>query len=523
MSGIPNGWVATSLSEVVFLKTGPFGSALHQSDYIDGGTPLVNPMHLVEGRFAPSLGMSISAEMAERLSEYRLRSGDVVLGRRGEMGRCAVAGSREEGWICGTGSLIVRPDQGALSADYLQRLLTSRSVVDYLLAASVGSTMANLNQQHLLALKVLLPPIAEQTRIVLKLEELLSELDAGVAELKAAQKKLKQYRQSLLKAAVDGSLTAAWRARPENQTPTETGAQLLARILQERRARWEAQQLAKFEAQGKVPPSGWQGKYPEPRIPETAGLPELPRGWVWASVDQLSDEQRYGTSAKTNQNADGVPVLRMGNIQDGELDTSNLKFLPQDHHEIPSLLLRDGDLLFNRTNSPELVGKSAVYRSQIAPCSYASYLIAVRFPFGVSAEFVSAVINSAYGRSWVKAVVTQQVGQANVNGSKLAALPIPVPPLAEQYEIERALSELRSSVSHQERNVVRSLKQSTAQRQNILRAAFSGQLVPQDPADEPASMLLARIRAEREAAQAGRKPAAGVRAKQRKNVLKESA
>jgi type I restriction enzyme S subunit len=123
--------------------------------------------------------------------------------------------------------------------------------------------------------------LVEQTRIVAKLEELLSDLDAGVAELKAAQKKLAQYRQSLLKAAVEGALTAEWRAK---NTPTETGAQLLERILTERRARWEAKQLAKFKEQGKTPPKDWQKKYPEPVQPDTTDLPELPEGWVWITL-----------------------------------------------------------------------------------------------------------------------------------------------------------------------------------------------------------------------------------------------
>ena len=121
--------------------------------------------------------------------------------------------------------------------------------------------MANLNQQHLLSMDIALPPLPEQLRIVGKLDEVLSVLDAGEAELKAAQKKLTQYRQSLLKAAVEGALTASWREQQRAQhPPAESGAQLLQRILTERRARWEAKQLAKFEAQGKAPPKDWQKK-----------------------------------------------------------------------------------------------------------------------------------------------------------------------------------------------------------------------------------------------------------------------
>ena len=154
--------------------------------------------------------------------------------------------------------------------------------------SSTTTNISNVSGAKLKTLELQIAPRAEQTRIVAKLEELLSDLDAGVAELKAAQKKLKQYRQSLLKAAVEGALTAEWRA---NNKPSETGAQLLERILTERRARWEAKQLAKFKEQGKTPPKDWQKKYPEPVQPDTTDLPELPEGWVWASVDQLGDVQ----------------------------------------------------------------------------------------------------------------------------------------------------------------------------------------------------------------------------------------
>ena len=161
-------------------------------------------------------------------------------------------------------------------------------------------------------LQLPLPPRAEQTRIVEKLEELLSDLDAGVAELKAAQKKLARYHQSLLKAAVEGALTADWRTQ---NTPSETGAQLLERILQERRARWESKQLAKFKEQGKTPPKDWQKKYPEPVQPDTRDLPELPQGWVWASVDQLTEFITSGSRGWADYYSDaGATFIRSQNI-----------------------------------------------------------------------------------------------------------------------------------------------------------------------------------------------------------------
>ena len=162
--------------------------------------------------------------------------------------------------------------------------------------------------------------------------------------------------------------------------------------------------------------------------------------------------------------------------------------------------------MFNRTNSPELVGKTAVFRSQISPCSFASYLISVRFSEHYIPELASTFINSAHGKRWIKSVVVQQVGQANVNGSKLSALAVPLPPFDEQVEVIARLNEQLDQIVQQLKSVEISLKQSKAQRQNILKAAFSGQLVAQDPSDEPASELLERIRAARAAQQVVKKP-----------------
>jgi type I restriction enzyme S subunit len=207
------------------------------------------------------------------------------------------------------------------------------------------------------ALPLLLPPSTEQARIVEKLEELLSDLDAGVADLKSAQKKLAKYRQSVLKAAVEGALTAEWRAKNK---PTETGEQMLQRTLVQRRACWEAKQLAKFKEQGKTPPKDWQNKYPEPVQPDTTDLPELPEGWVWASVDQLSpDDVANGHSVRS---ADvGARVLRLTAVRNGAIDLNATKFGAWTEDEAKPFAVVEGDLLIVRGNgSLSLVGRSGL-------------------------------------------------------------------------------------------------------------------------------------------------------------------
>lgn len=485
----PLNWKLVALEDISEDVSPGFASGKHNSD--GAGIPHLRPMNVDRDG---QIDLNIVKSVAES-NGVELQPGDVLFNNTNSaelVGKTAVISSRETGFTFSNHMTRIRPEPGVnpvFSARQLHFLWMTgymkHRCTNHVNQASISSkTLAK-------TIPFLLPPAAEQTRIVVKLEELLTDLDAGVAELKAVQKKLAQYRQTLLKAAVEGALTSEWRAK---HTPTETGAQLLARILQERRASWEAKQLAKFKEQGKTPPKDWQKKYAEPAAPVTSSLPELPKGWVWATIEQLSVEQRYGSSAKTNENSSGVPVLRMGNIQDGQLDYASLKYLPKSHGEFPALLLKDGDLLFNRTNSPELVGKTAIYRSEQAPCSFASYLIAVRFNQDFAPELASVFINSAYGRHWIKSVAVQQTGQANVNGSKLAALAVPVPPKDEQGELIRCLSEQMGTAARQWEDIAKSLKQSAAQRQNILRAAFAGQLVPQDPTDESASVLLDRIR-----------------------------
>lgn len=362
--------------------------------------------------------------------------------------------------------------------------------------------MSNLNQKILLKTPLRLPPTKEQRRIVDALDSYLTRLDDATASLERAQRNLKRYRASVLQAAVEGRLvpTEAELAREQGRE-FEPASVLLERILAERRRRWEEAELAKMEAKGRAPKNDkWKAKYKEPVAPDTSDLPELPEGWCWSTVDQLSCEVKYGSSAKCSAElVDGVPVLRMGNIIDGRLDYENLKFLPTEHDEFPDLLLQEGDLVFNRTNSAELVGKSAVFRDRERPVSFASYLIRVRFLGGVAPEFLAAFINSQHGRLWIASVVTQQVGQANVNGTKLKACRVPLPPAAEQERVVIELDRLSSVTDSLISDVQRESARCDRLRQSILKWAFEGKLVDQDPNDEPASELLARIQAEREA------------------------
>jgi type I restriction enzyme, S subunit len=222
--------------------------------------------------------------------------------------------------------------------------------------------------------------------------------------------------------------------------------------------------------------------------------------WPRVPLSDVTARQEYGSSAKATANGSGVPIIRMGNIQDGHIEPVNLKFLPAGHPDTERFRLVRGDLLFNRTNSPDLVGKSAVFAGQPSAACFASYLIRVQFNDRCLPAWAAAVLNSPYGRRWASRVRTQQVGQANINGTKLAAMEMPLPPREEQARLVGDLEQQLSVLDAMENAIDQARMRSEALKRSILERAFTGRLVPQDSADEPASVLLERIRAERAAA-----------------------
>jgi type I restriction enzyme S subunit len=194
------------LSEALLeLKTGPFGSVLHKSDYVIDGIPIVNPMHINDGNITPSSEMTISIDKAKELSDFILKSGDVVIARRGVVGRCAVVQSKQNGWLCGTGSMILRP-KPQLLPEYLQIFLSSPNTIEILTADAVGSTMVNLNQRGLLSLEIWLPSLEEQKEIVRRVEKMFEKIDMMEQEYQKAAKLCDRLEQATLAKAFRGEL-----------------------------------------------------------------------------------------------------------------------------------------------------------------------------------------------------------------------------------------------------------------------------------------------------------------------------
>ncbi|MCE9170421.1 restriction endonuclease subunit S [Bacteroides fragilis] len=285
----------------------------------------------------------------------------------------------------------------------------------------------------------------------------------------------KKLRQKILDLAIRGKLVP--------QDPNDEPASVLLE-----RIKAEKERLIK---EGKIKRSKKTAKTSDtPHYPYL-----LPNGWKWCKLEDLVCELKYGTSEKSSS-VGKIAVLRMGNITNwGTIDYSGLVYSSNDE-DIKQYSLKKNDLLFNRTNSSEWVGKTAVYKEE-RPAIYAGYLIRVR-PILISSDYLNYVMNSSYYRNWCYNVKTDAVNQSNINAQKLSQLMIPVPPLKEQeriiIEIDKWIS-LIDTIKNSKEKLQVIIKQAKSK---ILDLAIHGKLVPQDPNEEPASELLKRINSKTE-------------------------
>ena len=488
-SQVPPGWTIANISDTAQYIN---GFAFKPSHWGEVGRPIIRIQNLTdEDKVFNRTTLPVSDELV-------VRPGEIVVS-----------------WSATLDAFIWRREEAVLNQHIFRVVPESRLVhprfLFHLLRWSIwrmketehlhGSTMKHINRGPFLGHQVVLPPLVEQGRMVAEVEKHFTRLDAAVASLRQVQANLKRYRAAVLKAACEGRLvpTEAELASKEGRS-YETGEQLLARLLKERRAKWEADQFAKMHASGAPPKSDdWKKKYKDPQKLDISNLSVLPDGWTWASVDQLAWHVRNGISTKPEDSA-GLAILRISAVKPMKVDVQDIRFLP-DTAEYRDYQLEGGDLLFTRYNGTrEFVGVCASVPEGIGALVHPDKLIRVRTSLGRKAGVYMAIATSVGdSRAFIESKIRTTAGQSGISGQDVRNIPIPLCPVAEQERIVAEVEERLSALEAAACSVTQDATRADRLRQSILKRAFEGKLVPQDPNDEPASALLERIRAERAA------------------------
>lgn len=413
------------------------------------------------------------------LEKYCLADGDFVFAR---------SGSIEKAWRVRRPPLAVfasylirgRPLDRSTAA-WLEQFLKSGSYLGQIGAAAAGSGMQNVNAKKLASVSLPLAPLPEQRRVVAKLDALTERSRRAKAALDAIPALIEMFKQSLLAAAFRGDLTADWRAAHPDVEPA---SELLARIRIERRRRWEEAELAKLTAKGKAPiDDRWKAKYEEPRPVDGSQLAELPRGWAWSTVEEITashDSRRVPVKHGDRSNRRGMyPYYGAFGIIDHVDDYI--------FDETLVLLAEDGKNLMERRRPVSLVATGKYWVNNHAH---------VLEPLGdIPHSYLSEFFNHTDLRERLTGI-----DQVKLTGAALATLPVAVAPIPEQELIARIIATAlsRSRTLHSASDTL--IAAMEVLDRSLLAKAFRGELVPQDPSDEPASVLLERIRAERAAA-----------------------
>lgn len=479
-NGLPKGWVEASLAQVGVLFCGQSPSA-SDVNHEGRGTPYVTGPEQWDGS-------TLTVDKWTTNPKRQVPEGCIFITVKG-----AGVGTLFAGVPCAIGRDVYayKPAKG-LSRGFIEHSL--RYNISQVLRHAKGD-IPGLSRDHILSHITAFAPLNEQRRIVAKIEELFSDLDAGMAALERAKANLKRYRAAVLKAAVEGKLTAEWRTK---NSKAEPASKLLERILVERRKKWEADQLAKFAAAGKEPPKNWKAKYVEPTPPDTTDLPGLPDGWCWTKLDQLLVYLRNGYFQSPAGAEEGTPILRINAVRPMRVDLTEVRFLDKINSDVTDYFVENGDLLFTRYNgSLDLLGVAGMVRDCTDKVLHPDKLIRVRLGADQPLPaFVEIASNVGASRRHMAGRARTTAGQTGISGPDVKEMPIPLPPIEEQQQIVIEAEQRLSVIAVAEQQIEANLLRAARLRQSILKRAFEGKLVPQDPNDDPATKLLDRIRAE---------------------------
>ncbi len=438
MSGLPKGWVETTIGEVCnYIQRGKSPKYVESS-----ALPVINQKCVRWAGVDERYLKFVAPEQWSSWTEERFLVPDDVLWNStgtGTIGRAALFnGLQTADWAVVDSHVTILRTNGAVTGTFLHRFIQSPGVQAAIVDMQSGTTnQVELNRAEIIATSLPLPPLAEQKRIVAKLDALNAKSARARTELARIETLVSRYKQAVLSKAFSGELTSA----------------------------------------------------------EVSN-------WASCTLGDLALDVRYGTAEKCTYAPDLTPVLRIPNVANGRIDLSDLKHASFNEKELKKLVLLEGDLLIIRSNgSLDLVGRSAVVDAAAAGMLFAGYLIRIRLALSkATPSFIQYWMQSFAVRRTIEDAAKSTSGVNNVNSQQLQALQLKLPPIEEQHEIIRRIESAFAKIDRLAKEAKRALELVGRLDETILAKAFRGELVPQDDNDEPAERLLARIRAEREAA-----------------------
>lgn len=499
MTELPKGWAVASFSQIgTWMGGGTPSKAV--GSFWGGPIPWISPKDM-KTKIIRSTIDGITTEAVDNSAAKLIPTGSVVIVAR-------------SGILAHTLPVAITAIESTLNQD-MKALALSKGIESEFVAWGLrafeqailnkcrkgGTTVHSIEMPSLIAFELPIPPTNEQRRIVEKIEAMFERIDKGVESLAVAKATLGLYRQSLLKSAFEGRLTAAWRS--QNPDKLERPKALLARIQKERETRYKSAlddwqtALSEWRAGGEV--GRKPGKPSRPRDMTAKAVDMGLLGWAIIPLGLMIDTPAYGTSKKCDYNGGAHGVLRIPNVGSGRIDATDLKSANFDEDEIEQYSLMEGDILTVRSNgSLSAVGKPAIISAKDVGYLFAGYLIRLRaIPGALVPQYLAYLMTEPHIRGQIEEKAKSTSGINNISAKELQDLNVPVCSPAEQAEITRILDARLTAADAMEAEINAALSRAEALRQSILKQAFAGTLVPQDPTDEPAPTLLARIKAER--------------------------
>ncbi len=475
LSELPKGWVWTKVADIGEVVTGTTPSK-SRNEYYGKDFPFYKPTDLNDGYYARKSEDGLSKKGIEKARLLPAKSIlvtciGVTIGKTGFI-RTAGASNQQINAII--------PDKDIMS-EFVYLMCISPKFQKSIIDNASATTLPILNKSKFEILSIPLPPLPEQHRIVAKIEELFTKLDAGIEALKKVKAQLKRYRQAVLKYAFEGKLTEEWRDKHKNEL--EPASVILERIKEERKKNAKKLNV------------GATGRSPLPL--DISDLPELPEGWVWTRIGEVSHVmggKRLPKGHLYSETPTSFPYIRVTDFENMTVNMKGLEYLkPETQKLISRYTISKEDLYISIAGS---IGKVGIIPEQLDGTNLTENAAKITNINGFENKFLCYVLNSNFCQNQISKLIVSS-NQPKLALFRIEQIIIPFPPLPEQHNLVEEIERRFSVADKIEKVVEQSLKQAERLRQSILKKAFEGELVPQDPNDEPTEKLLERIKLEK--------------------------